>query len=169
LYILTQQPEQTLQPLSGTFWDFVPEHYPQQSVVGGEELLTNGLAPTTIMHGPTCLPDKCFRFARTPRQLAERFTGLVPLRQALTNQPNSSTWLFFTMSFDANFPAGEYHDHLENPGNGAFVSEKAFIPSSGANPYACQPYFSNPHNQILRPVAEEQVSRSVSKIKLSEC
>jgi hypothetical protein len=70
------------------------------------------------------------------------------------------------MSVDANFPADEYHYSLGNSENGASISEKPFIPTGT---YAFQPYFDDPQNRTQRPMADEQVSRSIPEMKLTEC
>jgi hypothetical protein len=172
-YLLTQQPEQPLQNTSTTFWNSVPEQSIQPSAGGFERLPSNDLALITNMYGPAslCLPDKYFGFARSPLQWAEcfaSFASLAPFRPTSTNQPSLSKWLFLTKSVNANFLANEYLYSLEKSENGACTSEKPFIPT-GTNPYASQPYFDDPQTHLQRPVAEEQVSRSIPEMKLTEC
>jgi hypothetical protein len=172
-YLLTQQPEQSLQDTSTTFCNSVPDQSIQPSAGGFKRLPSNDFALTATMYGPASprLPDKYFGSVRSPLQWAEcfaSFASLAPFRPNSTNQPSLSKWLFLTKSVNANFLANEYLYSLEKSENRACTSEKPFIPT-GTKPYASQPYFDDPQTHLQRPVVEEQVSRSILEMKLTEC
>lgn len=168
LSLLTQQSEQTLQTFLTTFGNSALEQNIQSSVEGCEKVTRNDFSLISNMYGPSfCLPDKCFGLSLSSSQWADGFASLVPFRPASTNQPNLSMCLSPTKIVDANFLADGNLYSSEKSQNGASISEKPFIPTSGTNPYASERYFDDPQTHMHR--LEEQVSRFILEFNLTEC